>query len=122
MLYWTGGDWWGVGPGAHSHVGGTRWWNVKHPSAYAGRFSAGVSPGHARETLTAAERHLERVMLLTRLSGGCPVSELEPAGQEAAAKAVADGLAEPAALAAGRVVLTLRGRLLADAVIRDLTG
>jgi oxygen-independent coproporphyrinogen-3 oxidase len=122
MLYWTGGDWWGVGPGAHSHVGGTRWWNVKHPSAYAGRFSAGVSPGHARETLTAAERHLERVMLLTRLSDGCPVSELEPAGREAAAKAVADGLADPAALAAGCVVLTLRGRLLADAVIRDLTG
>jgi putative oxygen-independent coproporphyrinogen III oxidase len=122
VLYWTGGDWWGVGPGAHSHVGGTRWWNVKHPSAYAGRLSDGVSPGHARETLTAAERQLERVMLLTRLAEGCPVTELEPAGQEAAAKAVADGLADPSALAAGRVVLTLRGRLLADAVIRDLTG
>ena len=122
LLYWTGGDWWGAGPGAHSHVGGTRWWNVKHPSAYAGRLSAGVSPGHARETLTPAERQLERVMLLTRLAGGCPVSELEPAGRDAAAKAVADGLADPSALAAGRVVLTLRGRLLADAVIRDLTG
>ena len=60
-------------------------------------------------------------MLLTRLAGGCPVSELEPAGQVAAAKAVADGLADASALAAGRVVLTLRGRLLADAVIRDLT-
>ncbi len=122
LLYWTGGDWWGAGPGAHSHVGGTRWWNVKHPSAYAGKLSAGVSPGHARETLTPAERQLERVMLLTRLADGCPVSELEPAGRDAAAKAVADGLADPSALAAGRVVLTLRGRLLADAVIRDLTG
>jgi oxygen-independent coproporphyrinogen-3 oxidase len=122
MLYWTGGDWWGIGPGAHSHVGGTRWWNVKHPAAYAGRVSAGASPGHARETLTAGERRMERIMLLTRLADGCPVSELEPAGREAAEKAVADGLAEPAALAAGRVVLTLRGRLLADAVIRDLTG
>jgi oxygen-independent coproporphyrinogen-3 oxidase len=122
MLYWTGGDWWGIGPGAHSHVGGTRWWNVKHPAAYAGRVSAGTSPGHARETLTAGERQMERIMLLTRLADGCPVSELEPAGRDAAEKAVADGLAEPAALAAGRVVLTLRGRLLADAVIRDLTG
>ena len=121
MLYWTGGDWWGVGPGAHSHVGGTRWWNVKHPSAYAGRLLAGVSPGHARETLTAAESQLERVMLLTRLAEGCPVSALEPAGQGAAAKAVADGLADAPALDAGRVVLTLRGRLLADAVIRALT-
>ena len=86
-----------------------------------GRLSAGVSPGHARETLTPAERQLERVMLLTRLADGCPVGELEPAGRDAAAKAVADGLADPSALAAGRVVLTLRGRLLADAVIRDLT-
>jgi oxygen-independent coproporphyrinogen-3 oxidase len=122
MLYWTGGDWWGIGPGAHGHVGGTRWWNVKHPAAYAGRISAGMSPGHARETLTASEQRMERIMLLTRLAGGCPVGELEASGREAAEKAVADGLAEPSALAAGRVVLTLRGRLLADAVIRDLTG
>ena len=121
LLYWTGGDWWGVGPGAHSHVGGTRWWNVKHPAAYAGRIAAGASPGHGRETLTAAESQLERVMLATRLARGCPVTELDPAGRDAAAKVVADGLADPDALAAGRVVLTLRGRLLADAVIRDLT-
>jgi oxygen-independent coproporphyrinogen-3 oxidase len=122
LLYWTDGDWWGVGPGAHSHVGGTRWWNVKHPAAYAGRVSAGVSPGHGRETLTGAERQLERVMLRTRLASGCPVTELDPAGRDAAAKAVADGLADAEALAAGRVVLTLPGRLLADAVIRDLTA
>ena len=122
VLYWTGGDWWGIGPGAHSHVGGTRWWNVKHPAAYAARLGAGASPGHARETLTAGERQMERIMLLTRLASGCPVSELDDAGRKAANAAVADGLADPAALAAGRVVLTLRGRLLADAVIRDLTG
>ena len=122
LLYWTGADWWGAGPGAHSHIGGTRWWNVKHPTAYAGRIAAGASPGHARETLTPAEQQLERVMLLTRLADGCPLAELDDAGRGAAAKAVADGLADPGALAAGRVVLTLRGRLLADAVIRDLTG
>jgi putative oxygen-independent coproporphyrinogen III oxidase len=122
LLYWTGADWWGVGPGAHSHVGGTRWWNVKHPAAYASRVSAGVSPGHGRETLTGAERQLERVMLLTRLASGCPVAELGPGGRDAAAKAVADGLADADALAAGRVVLTRPGRLLADAVIRDLTS
>ena len=122
LLYWTGADWWGVGPGAHSHVGGTRWWNVKHPAAYASRIAAGVSPGYARETLSAAEQQLERIMLLTRLDSGCPVSELDRAGRDAAAKAVADGLADAGQLAAGRVVLTLPGRLLADAVIRDLTG
>jgi putative oxygen-independent coproporphyrinogen III oxidase len=122
QLYWTGADWWGIGPGAHSHVGGTRWWNVRHPAAYAARVGAGESPAQAREVLTAAERALERIMLATRLSGGCPVADLPPAGRGAAAAAVADGLAEPGALAAGRVVLTTRGRLLADAVIRDLTG
>jgi putative oxygen-independent coproporphyrinogen III oxidase len=122
VLYWTGGDWWGIGPGAHSHVAGTRWWNVKHPAAYAARLGAGASPGHAREVLTSAERRTEEILLLTRLSDGCPVDLLDPAGQAAAAAAIADGLAEPSAHDAGTVVLTLRGRLLADAVIRGLTG
>jgi oxygen-independent coproporphyrinogen-3 oxidase len=122
QLYWTGADWWGIGPGAHSHVGGTRWWNVRHPAAYAARIDAGDSPAQAREILTGDERGLERIMLATRLASGCPVADLPPAGRAAAAAAVADGLAEPGALAAGRVILTTRGRLLADAVIRDLTG
>ncbi|MCW2910651.1 MAG: oxygen-independent coproporphyrinogen oxidase [Actinomycetia bacterium] len=121
LLYWTGGHWWGVGPGAHSHVGGVRWWNVKHPAAYAARLTAGASPGLAREVLTGPERKLEEIMLLTRLDSGCPVEVLAPAGRAAAATAVADGLAEGGAYAAGRVVLTTRGRLLADAVIRGLT-
>jgi|SRR4051794_2503842 putative oxygen-independent coproporphyrinogen III oxidase len=120
-LYWTDGDWWGIGPGAHSHVGGTRWWNVRHPSGYAGRIAAGVSPGQAREVLTEDERQLERVMLLIRLAEGCPVGVLGPAGRANAESVVADGLAEPGALADGRIVLTRRGRLLADAVTRKLT-
>src|SRR6202000_518469 len=98
LLAGTGPAWGGAGPGAHSHVGGTRWWNVKHPAAYASRVSAGVSPGHGRETLTGAERQLERVMLLPRLASGCPVAELGPGGRDAAAKAVADGLADADAL------------------------
>jgi putative oxygen-independent coproporphyrinogen III oxidase len=121
LLYWTGGDWWGIGPGAHSHVGGTRWWNVRHPAAYAGRIAAGVSPGQAREVLSSGERQLERVMLLIRLAEGCPVGALGPAGRANAESVVADGLAEPGALADGRIVLTRRGRLLADAVTRKLT-
>ena len=121
LLYWTGADWWGIGPGAHSHVGGVRWWNVKHPAAYAARLASGASPGQAREILTDDERRTERIMLLARLAAGCPVDELGPAGRAAAATAVTDGLAEPAAHAAGRLVLTPAGRLLADAVIRDIT-
>jgi oxygen-independent coproporphyrinogen-3 oxidase len=122
LLYWASGDWWGIGPGAHSHVGGTRWWNVRHPSAYAGRVSAGDSPAQAREILTERDRQLERILLLTRLAEGCPVTELDPAGRTAAQVAVADGLADPVAHAAGRVVLTRQGRLLADTVVRALTG
>jgi len=122
LLYWTSANWWGVGPGAHSHVGGTRWWNVRHPSAYAARISAGESPAQAREILTERERRLERILLLTRLAGGCPVTELDLAGRAAARAAVADGLADPEAHERGQVVLTQHGRLLADAVVRDLTG
>jgi putative oxygen-independent coproporphyrinogen III oxidase len=121
LLYWTGGDWWGIGPGAHSHVGGTRWWNVKHPAAYAARIAAGRSPAQAREVLGERERRLERIWLLTRLASGCPLAELEPAGRAAAADAVAGGLASGADYASGRVILTRRGRLLADAVVRGLT-
>ncbi|HXW44138.1 MAG TPA: radical SAM family heme chaperone HemW [Streptosporangiaceae bacterium] len=122
LLYWTGGDWWGIGPGAHSHVGGTRWWNVRHPAAYARRLTAGVSPGQGREVLSGSERAAERIMLATRLAAGCPASALTPAGLAAARQAVADGLASKAALEAGQVQLTRHGRLLADAVIRGLTG
>ncbi len=118
--YWRGGDWWGVGPGAHSHVGGVRWWNVKHPATYADRLGAGRSPGAGREVLTAEDRRVEQVLLEVRLRDGVPLEVLHPAGRAAAERFVADGLLEPAAWAAGRAVLTLRGRLLADAVVRDL--
>ena len=120
LLYWTGGDWWGIGPGAHSHVGGVRWWNVKHPTAYAKRLADGVSPGLAREILTPEQRAVEDVMLRVRLESGLAMSTLEPAGRAAAARAFGAGLLEEQAFAAGIASLTLRGRLLADAVVRDL--
>jgi putative oxygen-independent coproporphyrinogen III oxidase len=122
QLYWQGGDWWGVGPGAHSHVAGTRWWNVRHPAAYAQRLDAGMSPGQAREVLTDAEQATERIMLATRLAAGCPLAVLSSTGQAAALQAVADGLASQDALDAGFVRLTRQGRLLADAVIRAITS
>jgi oxygen-independent coproporphyrinogen-3 oxidase len=120
LLYWTGGDWWGLGPGAHSHVGGVRWWNVKHPAAYARRLAAGRSPGAGREVLTAADRHVEDVMLRLRLGSGLPLEALDDAGRDGAARALSAGLLTPAAYESGVAVLTLRGRLLADAVVRDL--
>ncbi|PSL06919.1 anaerobic coproporphyrinogen III oxidase [Haloactinopolyspora alba] len=121
-LYWTGADWWGVGPGAHSHVGGTRWWNVKHPAAWAGRLSDGSSPAYAREILDAATRRTERVLLEVRLAGGLDLGLLDDDGRRAAEHAVERGLGAADAFAHGRLVLTRQGRLLADAVVRDLLG
>ena len=119
--YWRDAHWWGVGPGAHSHVGGTRWWNVKHPTAYASRLADGLSPALAREVLTEEERQVERILLGIRLVEGHPLADLRPTGRRAAGVAVTDGLLDPAAHADGRAALTLRGRLLADAVVRALT-
>ena len=120
LAYWRGDDWWGIGPGAHSHVGGVRWWNVKHPTAYAGRLAQGVSPAAGRETLDAETRTVERVMLEARLSEGLDLAALGAAGRHQMAGLIADGLVEPAAAFRGRLVLTLRGRLLADAVVRRI--
>jgi oxygen-independent coproporphyrinogen-3 oxidase len=118
--YWRDGNWWGAGPGAHSHVGGVRWWNVKHPARYAAALTGGELPVAGREVLTAGQRHQERVMLGVRLAEGLPLDALDAAGRAATAELLADGLIEEGGLAAGRVVLTARGRLLADAVVRAL--
>jgi putative oxygen-independent coproporphyrinogen III oxidase len=122
LAYWQGHDWWGIGPGAHSHVGGVRWWNVKHPAAYAERMLAGQSPAAGRETLDAETRRVERVLLRSRIREGLEVGELSASGRTAVAGLIADGLVEPAAAFSGRVLLTLRGRLLADLVVRRLLG
>lgn len=122
LAYWRGADWWGYGPGAHSHVDGLRWWNVKHPAAYAQRLAAGQSPAAARERPDAAARRLEDVLLRSRISDGLAVWELEGEGRHAVASLIADGLIDGAAAVRGRVVLTRRGRLLADAVVRALTA
>jgi putative oxygen-independent coproporphyrinogen III oxidase len=120
LAYWTGQDWWGVGPGAHSHIGGVRFWNVKHPAAYAQRLAAGQSPAAGRETLDDETRRVERVLLETRVAEGLPTSILSIEGRRQVAGLIADGLVEAGAALRGTVVLTLRGRLLADAVVRRL--
>jgi oxygen-independent coproporphyrinogen-3 oxidase len=109
-----------VGPGAHSHVGGVRWWNVRHPSAYAARLAAGESPAQAREVLDGGQRQAERVLLGVRLAAGLPVADLDPAGRAGVPGLVAGGLADATAAAGGLVTLTRRGRLLADTAVRAL--
>jgi oxygen-independent coproporphyrinogen-3 oxidase len=116
--YWHGDDWWGVGPGAHSHVSGTRWWNAKHPAAYVQRLAAGESPAIGREVLAPGTRAVEEVLLRVRLAEGLPLGLLAPDGCEEVPRVVADGLA---VVSGDRLVLTRAGRLLADAVVRRLT-
>ena len=137
LAYWRDWDWWGLGPGAHSHVGRMRWWNVKNPAAYAARLREGRSPAYAGEILDEDTRELERVMLGVRTSEGIELAGLpgtrqaDEAGVALGAGAVsggrvavliADGLIDGAAALRGRAILTLRGRLLADYVTRELMG
>ncbi|WP_375000291.1 radical SAM family heme chaperone HemW [Aeromicrobium sp. CTD01-1L150] len=122
LLYWRGDDWWGVGPGAHSHLrhgdaSARRWWNVKHPAAYAQRLTAGQSPEHDGEDIDAATAHVERVMLEVRLRDGLALEQLDADARDVAADLERRGLC---VLAEGSVVLTRSGRLLADAVVREL--
>jgi oxygen-independent coproporphyrinogen-3 oxidase len=117
LAYWQGDSWWGIGPGAHSHVGGTRWWNVKHPAAYAARLADGVSPAYARELVPPEDRRVERVLLELRLGAGLPLTVLTATEQRRVPDLVARHLAE---VRDDRLALTLEGRLLADGVVRDL--
>ena len=114
----TGGA---IGPGAHSHVGGLRWWNVKHPAAYADRLARGESPAQDAELLDDADRALETVMLGLRLREGLPLTLLSATGRRAGRGRRRPRAARPGGPRGGRAVLTDRGRLLADAVVRDLT-
>ena len=115
--YWDGGEWWGAGPGAHGYIGSIRWWNVKHPNAYAQALGEGGLPVADYECLDDAARHTEEVMLRLRLRAGLPAAALSDGERRRAQTAVDDGLL---VLTGDRLVLTDRGRLLADAVVRTL--
>jgi putative oxygen-independent coproporphyrinogen III oxidase len=120
--YWAGGDWWGVGPGAHSHVGGVRWWNTLHPTRWTAMLEEGRSPAAGREQPDEDGVRLERVMLAVRLREGLALDGLGPEAAVVATQFADDGLVEREPLARGRVVLTVRGRLLADRVTLALAG
>lgn len=116
--YWDGGDWLGAGPGAHSHVGGVRWWNIKHPARYADAVATSSTlPAAGWEKLTDAEQHTEAVMLAIRLRTGLPMKHLTDSERAVARRLADDGLVIESD---HHLVLTSRGRLLADGVVRDL--
>lgn len=118
--YWLDGNWWGIGPGAHSHVGGVRWWNERHPAAWTAKLAEAESPAQAREIVSPADRRVERIMLQTRLRDGLSVWELEQPALNQLGPLVENGLLEDPRAHGDRVVLTRRGRLLADVVVHAL--
>ena len=120
LAYWRGGNWWGVGPGAHSHIGGVRWWNHRHPATWTAKLAGAESPAQAREAVTPADRTVERIMLQTRIREGLSVWELEQPALDQLSILVSNGLIEDPRAHADRVVLTRRGRLLADVVVHAL--
>ncbi len=123
ISYWASQDWWGYGPGAHSHFGGVRWWNVKHPTAYAGKLAEGNSPAAGRETLSDRTRLEERILLEIRIREGLSVDLAKQVNQDASkliAGFIADELVDAKEAIGGVLKLTLKGRLLADSVVRQL--
>ncbi|MGI9198821.1 MAG: radical SAM family heme chaperone HemW [Candidatus Nanopelagicaceae bacterium] len=115
LVYWRNQNWWGLGPGAHSHIDGVRWWNVKHPTKYQSQLANFESPMQDRETLTADQKRDESFMLKIRLREGLAISELNPAQLR-----VLKDFPEEVEQIDDRLVLTSKGRLIADRIVRTL--
>jgi len=125
VAYWRGQDWWGFGPGAHSHLQGRRWSNVKHPTTYAKLLGEGSIPSTDSEDLSDTSALEERAMLELRLRQGLDlevVRQLNPHHAKGISELVAGELIDGPSAIAGKAILTLRGRLLADFVLRKLLG
>ena len=120
LAYWNGDNWWGAGPGAHSHIDGRRWWNVKHPTAYKEKISSGQSPMHEEEVLNDEQKNSERMMLEIRLAKGIDAKTLD-SGQLAILESFKNqGHLLADSWAAGRIVLSTSGRLIADRIVREI--
>jgi putative oxygen-independent coproporphyrinogen III oxidase len=117
VAYWHNANWWGLGPGAHSHMNGKRFWNVKHPSAYKTRVFAGETPIHESEILTAEQIQDEKIMLSIRMREGISFDELAPHHLERLAIYKENGYVS---LSGDSVTLTPVGRLIADRIVREL--
>lgn len=120
VAYWKGANWWGIGPGAHSHINGRRWWNVKHPTAYRERIEEGHAPMQAHEILTEEEMAREEIMLLLRLPAGLSLERFNTAQRTALEEFAAQGYFEQDPWERGLLTLSRSGRLIADRIVREL--
>ena len=120
IAYWHSNDWWGIGAGAHSHVQGVRWWNVKHPTTYISKLISGESPMLENETLTKEQMRFEEILLRIRLSSGLPLDFFTKAELVILNSYLAQGHLEEKAWQSGQLKLSISGRLLADQIVRAL--
>jgi len=120
LAYWLGDNWWGAGPGAHSHLNGKRFWNVKHPNLYKERVLANQSPVADSEVLEELQIESERLMLSLRLPSGVDKQSLNELQLAELSSYVASGHLDQANWNQGRATLTLDGRLIADRILRQI--
>jgi oxygen-independent coproporphyrinogen-3 oxidase len=116
--YWTGADYVGLGPGAHSFAAGVRRANRSDLPAYLGALASGHEPPASRETVTPTMRRDERLLVGLRRREGVPVDALG-AAQRLVAPLQAAGLARPDA---DRLRLTPRGWLISDTIVLQLVA
>ena len=120
IAYWRNANWWGLGPGAHSHIDGMRWWNIKHPTAYKSALIDGVSPIQESETLTERQKSDEAIMLSIRMRGGILLCDLSEGQRLKVADYRDSGHLDSARWEEGTLQLTPVGRLIADRIVREL--
>ena len=120
MAYWNGDNWWGLGAGAHSHISGRRFWNVKHPAAYTQKVLESGNPMQDQEILTAEEARSEEIMLQIRLVDGIARASLSEGEAKSLPTFLVEGYLLSSAWEQGRVVLSKTGRLMADRIVREI--
>ncbi|CAB4828114.1 unannotated protein [freshwater metagenome] len=120
IAYWKNSNWWGLGPGAHSHKDGVRWWNIKHPTAYKAALFAGTTVIAESEVLTPAQLADEAIMLPIRMREGIALANLSPEQISRVSPYSQSGHVDPLKWESGILQLTPEGRLIADRIVREL--
>ena len=120
LAYWLGHNWWGAGPGAHSHINGKRFWNVKHPNLYKQKIQANETVILDSEVLKGSQIESERLMLSIRLPQGLEKNTLNNQQILELTDYVNSGHLDEENWNLGRATLTLDGRLIADRIVREI--
>ena len=122
QVYWRNGNWWGVGPGAHSHIDGRRWWNIKSPIRYIDAMAKGETIEASSEVLSEANKADEKIMLMIRMRDGLRSEDLNQGQRIIVEEYVKAGAIDEREWLSSRLVLTVAGRLIADRIVRDLVS